>query len=62
MKLKEEKIYIKNYKFSKTNIEATPRSPIHASRIFPTLVHSRNPLNNVTKSIIPDLVGVPRNL
>ena len=30
MKLKEEKKKcIQNYKFSKTNIEATPRSPIH---------------------------------
>ena len=32
MKLKEEKKCIQNYKFSKTNIEATPRSPIHPKR------------------------------
>ena len=32
------------------------------TEVFPTLVHGRKPLNNVTKSIIPDVVGGPRNL
>ena len=32
MKLKEEEKKISNYKFSKTNIEATRRSPIHPKR------------------------------
>ena len=32
--IKERKIYICNYKFSKTNIEATPRSPKYPKRKF----------------------------
>ena len=28
-------------------------------QIFPTLVHGRKPLNNVTKSTVPGLVRVP---
>ena len=32
------------------------------TEIFSTLVNGRKPLNNVTTSIIPDVVGGPRNL
>ena len=60
MKLKEEKkkklqIFSNEYR-GYSNIPTTSKT-----EIFPPLVHDRKPLNNVTKSIIPDFVRGPRN-
>ena len=65
MELKEEKIYIYIHKITNflKQIYGLLQDPnTSKTKIFPTLVHGRKPLNNVTKSIIPGLVGVPKNL
>ena len=63
MKLKEWKnIYIKLQIFYNECRGYSKIPTTSKTEVFPTLFHGRKPLNNVTKSIIPDVVGGPRNL
>ena len=63
MKLKQWKnIYIKLQIFYNEYRGYSKIPTTSKTEAFPTLVHGRKRLNNVTKSIIPDVVGGPRNL
>ena len=57
MKLQKKLVKLKEASRGISRIPTTS-----GTEIFPTLVHGRKPLNNVTKGAITDAVRGPRNL